>query len=515
MDKFELIQEAVRREMGTLTPDGAFVVETGAFTGRAADKRFLVEHPELKDTIDWGSTNKAISPVLATEIFAKLEQKLGQTKTFSMNGFVSAFPLTVVSTSPWHIAFAHNMFRSKPVEHFTQTVKAPGKMQIFHDPYGKVSDLGVTWPDQTIIVVDPLYKKVAIIGTAYAGEIKKSAFTLCNYMFPEFGFFPMHSSANCRKDGSQSSILFGLSGTGKTTLSADPARSLIGDDEIVWSPTGISNLEAGCYAKLIKLSKENEPEIYRACFKRGTILENIGYDRKTETIDFNDDRKTENTRGSYSIDALGENVFDQNREAGQPKTIIFLTADAFGAMPAVARLDSFQAQYHFISGYTAKLAGTEIGVKEPTAAFSNCFGAPFMPRPAAVYAKMLAEFSERAGASVWLLNTGWTGGPYGVGKRFPIPVTRALLNAIQDGSLNQVRMQKHPVFGFEVPTSCPGVDAKFLELPRGEQVSELAKKFTKNMEKFAKHLDKNVIVLGGPQLGSSAAIHGNFAVPSA
>ena len=498
MNKLELINEAVRREMGVLTPEGAFVVETGAFTGRAADKRFLVEHPELRDTIDWGATNRPFPLEEAKSVFSRLEAKLNASKTFSMNGYVSAFPLTVVSTSPWHIAFAHNMFRSSPLASIAASVKAPRTMRILHDPYGKARDLGGGINDDTLILVDPLELKVAIIGTAYAGEIKKSAFSLCNYLFPEFGFFPMHSSANCREDGSEASVLFGLSGTGKTTLSADPERFLIGDDEIVWSPTGISNLEAGCYAKLIRLSAENEPEIHRACFRPGTILENIGYNRTTGKIDFNDDRKTENTRGSYSIDALGKNVFQQSREASHPKTVIFLTADAFGAVPAVAKLDPFQAQYHFISGYTAKVAGTEMGVKEPSAAFSNCFGAPFMPRPASVYAKLLADFTKKSGASVWLLNTGWTGGAYGVGKRFPIPVTRALLHAIQNGSLDKAEMTKHPVFGFSVPKSAPGVDPSFLGIPQGDQVSELAKKFTKNMDKFSRNMDPSVVTNGGP-----------------
>lgn len=506
MNKLDLIQEAARMEMGAITPQGAFVVETGAFTGRAADKRYVVGHPELRQSVDWGSTNKPIDAGTAQVIFERLEAKLGAGGTYSMKGYASVFPLEVVSLSPWHIAFAMNMFRDQPLGSFSESVRSPRSIRILHDPYGKVSQLGVRWPDETLIIVDPLDLKVAIIGTAYAGEIKKSAFTLCNFLFPEFQFFPMHASANCRKDGSQSSVLFGLSGTGKTTLSADPERYLIGDDEIVWSPSGISNLEAGCYAKLIKLSKENEPQIYKACFQPGTILENIAYDRSSGAIDFDSDKKTENTRGSYTISALGDMVYDQSVEASHPKTVIFLTADAFGAMPAVAKLNAEQAQYHFVSGYTAKLAGTEMGVKEPTAAFSNCFGAPFMPRPAGVYARLLEDCTIKHGTSVWILNTGWTGGPYGVGKRFPIPVTRTILRAIQSGALNQAPMQKHPIFGFEVPTEIPGVEAKYLEIPKGPQVDELAKKFAKNMENFAKHLDRQVIERGGPKITKINAV---------
>lgn len=500
MNKLELLEEAVRREMGTYTPDGAFVVDTGAFTGRAADKRFVVDHPELKDTVDWGTGNRPIPVATAESLFQNIQKKLDGGESFEMEGYVSAFPLKVKSTSPWHIAFAMNMFRSSPLGTFGSEVKAKKTIRIWHDPYGKVSSLGVNWPDEVLIVVDPKELRVAIVGTAYAGEIKKSAFSLCNYIFPEFGFFPMHASANCLADGSQSSVLFGLSGTGKTTLSADPERSLIGDDEIVWSPSGISNLEAGCYAKLIRLSQQNEPQIWNACFQPGTILENIAFDRTSGKINFDDDRKTENTRGSYPVSALGDGVFAQNREASHPKTVIFLTADAFGAMPAVAHLNPEQAQYHFVSGYTAKLAGTEIGVKEPTAAFSNCFGGPFMPRPAAVYAKLLSECVQKWGASVWLLNTGWTGGPYGVGQRFPIPVTRTIIHAIQSGSLLKAPMERHPVFGFNVPTEIPGVDKKYLSVPTGNQVTELAGKFRKNMEKFSKHMDPATIAKGGPQI---------------
>lgn len=505
MTKAELIQEAVKREMGFLSPEGAFITETGEFTGRAADKRFMVAHKELEDTVDWGAVNKPIAPEKAAEIFAAIEKKHAASETFEMNGFVSGFPIHATSTSPWHIAFTMNMFRDQPIAALKDKIPENRRIEILHCPYATASELGISDVDDTVIIVDAKELKIGIIGTQYAGEMKKSAFSLCNYMFPEMGFFPMHASANCKEDGTNASVLFGLSGTGKTTLSAADDRALIGDDEIVWTPSGLSNLEGGCYAKLIDLTEEREPQIYRACNREGAIMENVVYDESSKCVDFADGSKTENTRGSYSIEAL-DNIFDQNKESTAPKTIIFLTADAFGAMPAVAKLDSYQSQYHFISGYTAKVAGTELGVTEPKAAFSACFGAPFMPRPAAVYAKMLADFAEKSGATVWLLNTGWTGGPYGVGKRFPLSVTRRILQAIQNGELKDQPMRKHPVFGFSVPETCPGVEAKYLAVPEGEAVATLADKFAANIEKYAKHMDESVLKYGGPSKWANSTL---------
>ncbi len=334
-----------------------------------------------------------------------------------------------------------------------------------------------------MIVLDLAHREVGIVGTAYAGEIKKSVFTTCNYWAPEYGSFPMHASANCLTDGSSSCVLFGLSGTGKTTLSASADRALIGDDEIIWDDAGIYNLEGGCYAKLIDLSAEREPEIFRAVQSPHAILENVVLDAQGR-VDYADRSLTENTRGSYPLQALN-NVYDQRKRAQAPRTIVFLTADAFGALPAVAKLDEDQARYFFMSGYTAKVAGTELGVKEPKAAFSACFGAPFMPRPASYYAKMLVDKVRSSGASVWLLNTGWTRGGYGVGERFPLKVSRALLKAIQSGELAQAPAQKHPIFGFEVPQSCPGVEASYLELGDLEKAAALKKRFEDNYSKIS------------------------------
>jgi phosphoenolpyruvate carboxykinase (ATP) len=308
----------------------------------------------------------------------------------------------------------------------------------------------------------------------------------------------MHSSANCKVDGSQASVLFGLSGTGKTTLSADASRELIGDDEIIWSKRGLSNIEGGCYAKLINLDPNKEPEIYKAANKQGSILENVCYDDDNQRIDFYDDTITENTRGSYSIESL-EHVYNQQKESQHPKSIVFLTADAFGALPAIAKLDSWQTQYHFISGYTAKVAGTEIGIVEPEATFSACFGAPFMPRPSHIYATLLAKLVEEHKVNVWLLNTGWVKG-YGNGERFPIDVSRKLLDAIQTNQINLSEMQKHPVFGFNVPTSINGIDSKWLEIPSGEKVFTLAKKFIDNAERNKQSLTEAIVDKGGPKI---------------
>ncbi len=512
MNTMELIEESLKRGLGVCNDEGVLLVDTGAFTGRAAKNRYLVDHPELKESVDWGKVNKPLDVTLSHQIFEKLASRLQGEKTYSMDGYVSAFPISVTSTSPWHIAFAKNMFRSEPIEALTSRLPKDKTIQVFHYPFGTTEDLGISGaPNTTIILLDLVELKVAIIGTAYAGEIKKSAFTICNYRLVDFGFFPMHASANCLHNGDDSCVLFGLSGTGKTTLSASPERYLIGDDEIVWTPKGLSNLEGGCYAKLINLSEDKEPEIYRACNKMGAILENVSHNSEMK-IDFSNASKTENTRGSYPIEALGDTVYVQDREAQAPKNVVFLTADAFGALPAVARLDFNQAQYHFISGYTAKVAGTEMGLKEPQATFSACFGAPFMPRSPVVYAELLADFLRKENATVWLLNTGWTGGAYGVGKRFPMHITRAILEAIQSGELAKQPTQRHGVFGFEVPTVCPGVDPKYLAVPTGERVDLVAKKFRENMKSLG--LRSSVLDLGSPQLLDQRMRHMEDRTPS-
>lgn len=503
MSKISLIEEAIRLGKATLSYTGALIVDTGKFTGRAADRRFIARYPELENKINWKG-NKAIDVELKAQLLAGIRNKFKEVQTYQYKGFVGGFPIEVTSTSPWHILFAQNMFRDQAIEAFKEKCAAWGTIKIYHDPYGTTAEHGLDVGNDTAIILDPVDLTICITGTIYAGEIKKSAFSLCNYLFPEMGIFPMHASANCREGGKQSSVLFGLSGTGKTTLSAASERMLIGDDEIIWSDTGLSNLEGGCYAKLINLSERAEPQIFRATNKFGAILENVVADEVTRKVDFNDDSKTENTRGSYDIKAL-ENCFNQNVEAQAPETVIFLTADAFGALPAVAKLDSYQAQYHFISGYTAKVAGTELGVTEPEATFSACFGAPFMPRHPSEYAKLLADKIAKHKTSVWILNTGWTKG-YGKGPRFPIQVSRELLRAIQTGKLDKEDMVKHPVFGFMVPTACPGVDDSYLQIPKGPEVRLLAEKFISNMDRIgAGVVSPEVILKGGPILSADSA----------
>lgn len=497
MDSAWLIEEAVKSGLGVFSADGALIVRTGAFTGRAAKNRFVLNRPELKDSIDWGPVNVPMEMGIGSELFKKGRAYLEKQKTYRMSGFVGGFPIEVTSTSPWHIAFAKNMFREKTIKTISEKEPKGKTIQVWHLPYINTHDLGLTTIDKTVILLDPHELQVIIIGTAYAGEIKKSGFSIANFIFPNMGFFPMHASANCLKDRSESCVLFGLSGTGKTTLSAAHDRYLIGDDEIVWTPTGISNLEGGCYAKLIGLTKDREPEIYSASNRFGSILENVAYDDKERTVDFHDQKITENTRSSYPLTSL-EKVAEQNWECDAPKNIIFLTADAFGALPAVARLNSYQAQYHFLSGYTARLAGTEVGVKEPTAVFSTCFGAPFMPLKPTVYASLLAKYMQSSGANVWLLNTGWTGKGYGHGERFPLTVTREILRNIQSGELNKSQFKIHPVFGFEVPTEIRNVNPSHLQIPDGDQVQMLAAKFMENIKKFGT-LDAKVAELGGPR----------------
>lgn len=492
-----LIEETIRSGRGVLNPYGALMVDTGKWTGRAVEARRIVDRPEIHAEVAWGKVNKPISPVESDAVFAAIAQRLQSVKSYQMSGYVGPFRVEVHSTSPWHIAFAQTLFRATRIDAFKGWDKQE-VIRIYHEPYLSTSELGCECGLETLVALDLQKRRVVITGTAYAGEIKKSAFSMANFLLPKLGILSMHASANVREDGSETCVLFGLSGTGKTTLSADADRALIGDDEILWSSTGISNLEGGCYAKLIHLTEDREPEIFKAVNRFGAILENIVYDRGTRKVNFDSAARTENTRGAYPISHI-DHIHPQGIEAPFPRTIVFLTADAFGALPAVAKLDSWQAQYHFISGYTAKVAGTELGVKEPTATFSQCFGAPFMPRPAAIYASMLADKAAASGAEFWLLNTGWFGGGYGHGTRFPLPVTRAILRAIQSGKLSNVPSVAHPTFGFQVPTSCPEVEAKWLAIPGGPEVQGLAEKFDANAESLGSEISSEVRRKGGPK----------------
>ncbi len=504
--RVSFFEEAIRNGEAQLLASGALAVETGKFTGRAASSRFIVRDQVTETSVDWGDVNKPFETEQARGFFADLQKRLADRKTYTVRGFVGPFPLEVITTSAWHAAFSDNMFRSEPVMSLVEQTRSTmaGSQQpirIYHDPMTPASAYGITAPEDAVILLDPSGMRVAIAGTRYAGEIKKSAFSFANYLLPMSGVLPMHSSANCKEDGTEACVIFGLSGTGKTTLSAQAGRHLIGDDEIVWSKTGLTNLEGGCYAKLINITQESEPDIFRATQSFGAIMENVVFDSDTRVPDFFDITRAENTRGSYKLEALSR-VFDQSREAALPKSIVFLTADAFGALPAVARLDEWQMRYHFMSGFTAKVAGTEIGLKEPKAAFSACFGAPFMPRAASVYANLLAERVKASGARVYLLNTGWRGG-YQNGKRFPLAITRRLLEMIQTGELDKANFVKHPIFGFDVPVSVEGIDAELLAAPQGPQVTKLAELFVANQKKFKDEQALEICNRGGPALGAT------------
>lgn len=486
----ELIEKALANGEGTLSETGTLVVNTGKYTGRAPNDRFIVDTPDIHDSIDWGKVNVPIAPQVFENVFKKIQTYLHQKNLYVFDGFSGAdpqysLPVRFINELASHNLFVHQLFirpDESQLKSFTPeftVICAPG-LQLNPSEDGTNSEAA--------IILNFEKKMVLIAGTHYAGEMKKSIFSVMNYLMPQRNVFPMHCSVNVGKDG-KSAVFFGLSGTGKTTLSADPERTLIGDDEHGWSDRGLFNFEGGCYAKAIRLSKKNEPEIWDA-IRFGALAENIVLNAKTRQFDFDDASLTENTRVAYPIDFIPN--ADPKGMAGQPNAVIFLTADAFGVLPAVSKLTHEQAQYHFISGYTSKLAGTEQGVTEPVAAFSTCFGAPFMPLPAAVYAKMLTERLQTHQVSVYLINTGWQGGPYGVGKRVSIPHTRAMVTAALNGELDKQQFEPHPVFNVLVPKSCPHVPADILN-PReqwqdkaayDQKAEELAQMFQKNFQKF-------------------------------
>ncbi|MGH7850974.1 MAG: phosphoenolpyruvate carboxykinase (ATP) [Thermodesulfobacteriota bacterium] len=457
-----LYEEVVKRGEGEIAEGGTLVAYTAPHTGRSPQDRFIVMEPSSEEEILWGPVNKSISPANFDSLYKKVADYLQGKDLFVRDLYICAHPeyrmrVRVINEFAWHNVFVNNLFiRPEPEElphksvEFT-VIAAPG---VEADPEKDGTRTG------TFIVLN-FDKRVAIIGgTRYAGEMKKSVFTVLNFLLPREGVFPMHCSANVGRDADVA-LFFGLSGTGKTTLSADPVRALIGDDEHGWFDQGVFNFEGGCYAKVIKLNPATEPEIYDASLKFGTVLENVEIDPRTRSIDFDSDRFTENTRSAYQIDSL-KNIVPAGI-GGIPKNVFMLTYDAFGVLPPISRLTTEQALYYFTLGYTAKVAGTERGVTEPQATFSSCFGAPFLPRPPLYYAGMLKRKLEESGASVWLLNTGITGGPYGVGKRMPLPETRALVNAAVSGELDKGSFREVPVFSLMVPASCPGVDDKLLE----------------------------------------------------
>ena len=501
----QLVEIAIRRGEGVLASNGALACDTGDRTGRSPNDTFVEDTPLIHDAIAWGKTNLPISPENFTKIESLATEHLcKQEELFRFDGYVGAderyrLNVSVVTEEAWQCLFASTMFiRSEDEGHFDPdwTIINACNLRIKdYEAYGLNSEVAV--------IQSMEQKKVVIVGTRYAGEIKKSMFYAMNFDMTESDVFPMHCSANVDKsDHTNVALFFGLSGTGKTTLSADPNRPLIGDDEHGWSADGIFNFEGGCYAKCIKLSKEGEPQIWNA-IRFGAVLENVVLDEKTRVPDYDATDKTENTRVAYPVQYIPDAIIPS--VCGHPKNVIFLTADAFGVLPPVSKLTSSQAMYYFINGYTSKLAGTEAGVTEPQPNFSPCFGGPFLPRPPMEYARWLERRIKEQDANVWLLNTGWTGGPYGIGNRFSLKWTRAFVTAILDGSLAEVSFQEHPIFGLFIPTTAPNVPSEVLDPCQtwedGEayvkMARELAQKFRTNDQAY----DMTEVVRGaGPKI---------------
>ncbi len=498
-----LYEEIVRRREGRIAHLGPVVVRTGHHTGRAPNDKFVVREPSSEKEVWWGSSNQPLPPERFDALKHRLLAYLQGKDLFVQDCFLCAdpayrTPVRVITETAWHSLFARNLFLQARVDEIPAYEPS---LTILHAPhFHAIPEIDGT-RSEAFIILHFGRRLVLIGGTAYAGEIKKSAFTFFNYVLPQQGVLSMHAAANSGGAGDVA-LFFGLSGTGKTTLSTDPERTLIGDDEIGWSDRGVFNLEGGCYAKVIRISADDEPEIYQTTRRFGTILENVAFNATTGRLDLDEATLTENTRAAYPISHIPRAT--RQGLGGHPTNILMLTADAFGVLPPIARLSADQAMYHFLSGYTAKVAGTEAGVIEPKAAFSPCFGAPFMALSPTVYARLLGERISQHQADVWLVNTGWTGGAYGTGRRMPISATRALIRAALDGSLRQSPTRLHATFGLQVPVACAGVPADILD-PRGtwsdasaydEQAHRLADLFRHNFRQFENEVDEAVTSAG-------------------
>jgi phosphoenolpyruvate carboxykinase (ATP) len=508
----ELVEDAIRAGEGLIAAEGPLVVRTGKHTGRSPQDKFLVDEPSSTAKIWWGEVNRPISEADYDRLRSRLVAHCAERDLYSQDLLIGADRahqrrLRVYTESAWASIFARNLFRRPRA---SELVGFAPNFTIICVPSFQADPATEGTRTSTAILLHLERMEIIIVGTEYAGEIKKSAFTVMNYLMPDEGVLPMHSSVNVGRDG-DSAVFFGLSGTGKTTLSADPERSLIGDDEHGWGDGGLFNFEGGCYAKTIRLSPMYEPDIFQTTRRFGTVLENVDVNPQTRELDLDSERFTENTRGAYPLHFIGN--ADPTGVTGQPRTVILLTADAFGVLPPIARLTHAQAAYHFISGYTAKLAGTEIGIKEPVATFSACFGAPFMPRHPGLYARMLTERLASQDVAVWLVNTGWTGGPYGTGERMNISYTRSMVRAALDGQLATVGRRVDPVFGFEVPLTCPDVPPKFLD-PRAtwadkeaydRQAAQLASMFAGNFAAYADGTTPDVRA-AGPTLAPGSPV---------
>jgi phosphoenolpyruvate carboxykinase (ATP) len=496
----QLVQAAVRRGEGELADMGPFVAVTAPHTGRSPNDKFVVEEPSSQNDIWWGTVNRPFTPEKFDVLLADVQEYLNERdELFVQDLYAGADPahrlnVRYVTPNAWHAHFVRNMF-IRP-EHGELAGFAPN-FSVIHAPEFQADPEAHGTRSGAFIILNLARRTILIGGTRYAGELKKSIFTVMNYLMPKEGVLSMHCSANIGTDG-DTALFFGLSGTGKTTLSADPNRGLIGDDEHGWSDDGIFNFEGGCYAKAINLSAASEPDIYATTQMFGTVLENVELDPRTRKVDFSSQKITENTRASYPIHYIRNYV--PSGRGGHPENIIFLTADAFGVLPPIARLSPEQAMYYFLSGYTAKVAGTERGVTEPQATFSACFGAVFLVWPPTKYADMLGEKLRRHGSRVWLVNTGWTGGAYGVGSRMKLRHTRAMVTAALSGALDSATFEKDPVFGLDVPTTIADVPDEVLR-PRDTwnnasdydaQATKLAEMFRSNFEQFESHVGEEV-----------------------
>ena len=495
-----LYEEAVRRNEGLLAADGPLVCRTGQHTGRSPNDKFVVREPSSEQHVHWGTVNKALDEARFEALHRDLIGYLQDRDLYVLDAWAGSdpayrLPIRIVNEFAWHNLFARNMFipETDPVK----LAEHRPEFTVIDAPNFKADPAKHGTRSDVFILVHFGRRVVLIGGTSYAGEIKKSIFTILNYTLPLKGVLSMHCSANVGKEG-ETALFFGLSGTGKTTLSSDPQRQLIGDDEHGWSDRGIFNFEGGCYAKVIKLSPDAEPQIYATTRRFGTILENVVMEPRTRQLDLDSAAYTENTRASYPISFIDN--FVPSGQGGHPTNIVMLTADAYGVLPPIARLTPEGAMYHFLSGYTARVAGTEKGVTEPKATFSTCFGAPFLPLHPNVYATMLGEKIAAHQSRVWLVNTGWTGGPYGVGSRMKIGHTRAMITAALGGHLDKAHYQKHAMFNIDVPTSCPGVPGEVLD-PRSTwkdkadydaQARKLAAMFVENFTAFEKDVPASV-----------------------
>ncbi len=495
-----LIQEAIKRGEGDLGIGGTFLVSTGRHTGRSPKDKFVVREASVESHI-WWENNAPMQPESFATLLEDMRAHIRGGELFVEDLYAGADPdyrlnVRVITELAWHGLFIRHLLRRPDAAELADFV--PG-FTILNCPTFKADPARHGCRSETVIAISFEQKLVLIGGTAYAGENKKSVFTILNYLLPERGAMPMHCSANHAPDDSDDvAVFFGLSGTGKTTLSADPSRVLIGDDEHGWSENGVFNFEGGCYAKTINLSAEAEPEIYATTTRFGTVIENMVYDPQTRVLDFADDSLTANTRCAYPLEAISN--ASPTARGGQPKNIVMLTCDAFGVLPPIARLTPAQAMVHFLSGFTSKVAGTERGVTEPQPTFSTCFGAPFMPRRPEAYGALLRDKVAEVGASCWLVNTGWTGGAYGEGKRMPIAATRALLTAALSGALDEGAFRVDPTFGFEVPVALDGVDPKLLD-PRSTwsdpaaydaQAAKVAAMFVENFAQYRAHVSDEV-----------------------